>query len=373
VTAALSRRLLLRVALVAGLLCGWLIAPASSYARPPDNLSPPSVSGKAQVGQTLTAGHGSRQNIPTGYSYQWMRCSALGLSCSSIPQATGQTYVPVAADVGHRLKVAETASNFNGPGDHAESSSTSAVLPAIPELLTLPSITGMVRLGQVLTVVPGTWTSEPTSFSYQWLLCNSAGGSCAAISGATAQTYVPPVADVGRTLRVTETASNAGGSGRPAESAATAVQAVPVASTTTKGLSPSLPADLQPVLPTRLVLSPKSVTIKKHGIAPVQVRCPASASTGCKGTLTISLLEAAPEGTRVVAARCARGCRPLGGAKYEARAGQRLTLRVHIASYGHGLFEHHRALRVTLTAVTVSDGHTATAVSTISLKAPRGQ
>jgi hypothetical protein len=468
VGATFSRRLLLRVALLAGVLCAGLIAPASSYALPPFNTSPPSLSGNAQVGQTLTEGHGNWLNGTTGYSYQWMRCNILGLSCSSIPQATAQTYVPVAEDVGHRLKVAETASNFNGSGFPAESSTTSVVLPAIPELLSLPYITGTVRLGQVLTVVPGTWTSEPTSFSYQWLrcssagascapipgatgtsyktvaedvghklrvtetasnaggsagpaeaaatpaalplapentspptitglarpgqtltvghgswanvpsdysyqwlLCNSAGASCAAIAGATAQTYVPPVADVGRTLRVTETASNEGGTGGPAESAPTAVQAVPVASTTTSGLSPSLPASLQPVLPTRLVLSTKSVTIEKHGIAPVQVRCPATASTGCTGTLTIRLVEAAPKGTRVVAARCARGCRPLGGAKYEARAGQKLTVRVHIASYGHGLFKRHSALRVTLTAVTVSDGHAATAVSTISLKAPR--
>jgi hypothetical protein len=465
--AAFSHRRLLRVALVAGCLCAGLIAPASSYAFPPVNLGPPSISGTAQVGQTLTEGHGAWVGGPLSYSYQWMRCT--GLSCAAIPQATAQTYAPVAEDVGHKLKVEETANNFNGSSGPAESSSTGTVLPTVPELIVAPYITGLVRPGQTLTVVQGTWTSEPTNFSYQWLLCNSAGtsctpiagatgmtyvtlaedvghklrvtetasnaggsaspaeaaattaalplapenvtpptitglaragqtltevpgswtglpsaityqwllcdsagASCAAIPGATAQTYVPLAADAGRTLRVAETESNAGGAGAQAQSAPTAVQAVPVpvavavavTSSVTNGLS-----SLQ-VLPARLVLSVKSVTIRKNGIAPVSVRCPSSASSGCKGTLTIRLVEAPVKGTRVVAARCGRGCRPLGGAKYEARAGQRLTVRVHIASYGHGLFKKHRVLRVTLTAMTFSDGQTATSTDAISLKAP---
>jgi hypothetical protein len=376
--AAFSHRCLLRVALVAGCLSGGLLAPASSYAFPPLNLGPPTISGTAQVGQTLTENHGSWIGGPVGYSYQWMRCT--GLSCAAIPQATGRSYAPVAEDVAHKLKVAETASNFNGFSAPAESSSTSAVLPMVPELILPPHITGIVRPGQTLTVVPGAWTSEPTGFSYQWLLCNSAGTNCTPIPGATGITYVTLAEDVGHKLRVTETASNAGGSAGPAEAAATplalslppestsptVVQAVAmaVASSVTNALS-----SLQ-VLPARLVLSVKSVTIEKHGIAPVPVLCPVSASTGCRGTLTIRLVEAPPKGTRVVAARCGRGCRPLGGAKYEAHAGQRLTVRVHIASYGHGLFKKREVLRVTLTALTVAGGQTATSVDTISLKAP---
>ena len=366
--ACLSPGRLLRAALVAGCLCAGFLAPASSDALPPDNLSPPTISGTAQVGQTLIEDHGSWWGGPVGYSYQWMRCT--GVSCAAIPHATAQSYVPVAEDVGHELRVAETASNFYGPGAHAESSPTSAVVPKIPELVVAPYITGIVRPGQTLTVVPGIWTSEPTSFSYQWLLCNSVGTSCTPIAGATGLTYVTLAEDVGHKLRVTEIASNAGGSAIPAE-AATATAALPPApertsgsSNVTNGLS-----SLQ-VLPARLVLSVKSVTIRKHGIAPIPVLCPVSASAGCKGTLTIRLVEAPLKGTRVRAARCGRGCRPLGGAKYEARAGQRLTVRVHIASYGHGLFKKHSVLRVTLTAVTVAGGLTATSIDTISLKAP---
>ena len=45
--------------------------PASS--SPPVNTAAPTVSGTAQVGQTLTVTNGSWDNSPTGYTYQWQR------------------------------------------------------------------------------------------------------------------------------------------------------------------------------------------------------------------------------------------------------------------------------------------------------------
>ncbi len=58
----------------------------------------------------------------------------------------------------------------------------------------------------------GTWINSPTSYAYQWELCNATGGECKEISGATSSTYVPVEADVGLTLRVKVTAKNSGGS-----------------------------------------------------------------------------------------------------------------------------------------------------------------
>lgn len=68
----------------------------------------PTVSGTTSVGQTLTASPGTWQAVLTTFSYKWLRCDAIGSGCTPIAGATAQTYVPVAADSGHRLSVAVT-------------------------------------------------------------------------------------------------------------------------------------------------------------------------------------------------------------------------------------------------------------------------
>ena len=107
--------------------------------------------------------------------------------------------------------------------------------PAPPVNLTLPTISGTPKQGQTLTASNGTWSNSPTSYSYQWARCGSAGGNCTAISGATSKTYVLTSSDVGATLRITVAATNSGGS-TAATSAPTAVvtaTATPRPATTT--------------------------------------------------------------------------------------------------------------------------------------------
>jgi hypothetical protein len=63
-----------------------------------------------------------------------------------------------------------------------------------------------------VTTTPGTWAYAPTSFSYQWRRCSSAGTSCVAIAGATRSSYTPGNADIGHTLQCAVTARNSAGS-----------------------------------------------------------------------------------------------------------------------------------------------------------------
>jgi RHS repeat-associated protein len=92
-----------------------------------------------------------------------------------------------------------------------------------PENTSPPTISGTAEEGQTLTEEHGSWTNEPSSFSYQWEDCNGSGGECEPIEGATSQTYLLAPQDVGHTIRMQETASNEAGSGGPATSEATAV------------------------------------------------------------------------------------------------------------------------------------------------------
>ena len=55
----------------------------------------------------------------------------------------------------------------------------------------------------------GEWTgTDPITFGFAWLRCDTGGGSCAAIGGANDTTYVLKSVDLGNTMRVRVTAKN---------------------------------------------------------------------------------------------------------------------------------------------------------------------
>ena len=93
----------------------------------------------------------------------------------------------------------------------------------VPVNTSPPTITGFAGQYQVLSASTGTWTNAPSGYAYQWQRCGSGGSGCAAIAGGTTSSYQLQAADVGSTVRVSVTASNAAGSSQPAQSAATAV------------------------------------------------------------------------------------------------------------------------------------------------------
>jgi Domain of unknown function (DUF1906) len=103
----------------------------------------------------------------------------------------------------------------------AGSSSVGTTDPA-PSASTAPTVYGTPVAGQVLTDEHGSWTGSPTSYSYQWQLCNASGATCANISAATARTYTVPSKEAGDTIRVEEKAKNTAGTGTAKASAVTA-------------------------------------------------------------------------------------------------------------------------------------------------------
>jgi hypothetical protein len=88
----------------------------------------------------------------------------------------------------------------------------------VPADVSPPTISGTADAGQVLSELHGTWSNGTTSFAYQWERCNGAGGNCQVITHATSRTLSLTAVDVGSTIRVLETASNASGSGLAATS-----------------------------------------------------------------------------------------------------------------------------------------------------------
>lgn len=75
-----------------------------------------------------------------------------------------------------------------------------------------PVISGTARQDQSLSTTTGSWGGvAPISFSYRWQRCDSSGASCSPISNATSATHTLTSSDVGHTIRVSVTATNADG------------------------------------------------------------------------------------------------------------------------------------------------------------------
>jgi fibronectin type 3 domain-containing protein len=178
---------------------------------PPSNMAPPEVSGTAKDGQTLTADPGSWSGSePISYAYQWRRCDDAGTDCTDIDGATGRSYELTSADVGSTIRVQVTASNTAGSGS-ADSAATGTVAGTAPANSSPPTVSGTAQEGQTLAADPGVWSgTQPISYAYRWQRCGL--GLCNDILGATGQSYQLTAADVGFTIRVRVTASNAIGS-----------------------------------------------------------------------------------------------------------------------------------------------------------------
>ncbi len=180
----------------------------------------PELQGPAQQEQQLSANTGTWSNEPTAYAYQWLQCNPAGSACAAIGGADGSSYTPTAALVGTTIRVRVSAGNASGEGAPATSAASAPILPAAPAATANPTITGFAVEGQSLLEHAGAWTNSPTTRKLAWLRCE--GSTCTAIEGAVSQTYTPTAADLGYTIAVRETASNAGG-WSAATSGATAV------------------------------------------------------------------------------------------------------------------------------------------------------
>jgi hypothetical protein len=192
-----------------------LVACASAAAQdpsPPSNITPPQVTGNPVDGVTLTADPGQWSETPLSFAFEWMRCNADGDACEATAGATSNAHTLTPTEVGATIRVRVTASNDENEHSTAESAATAVVAAAPPVNTVLPAANGTPREGQVLSAYEGQWTgTPPVARAVGWERCDARATGCAPIAGAASAGHVLSSADVGMTLRVAVTASNAGG------------------------------------------------------------------------------------------------------------------------------------------------------------------
>jgi chitodextrinase len=146
--------------------------------------------------------------------------------------ATSFSYSGLSCSAVYTLGVDAYDKAGNRSAVRSVSGSTAACSPPVETVA--PSISGIAREAQTLTASEGSWTGKPTGYAYRWLRCDSTGAACGEIPTATEGAYVVTTGDVGETLRVRVTASNAAGS-----TSATSTQTPAVAAPTSTSAWPA--------------------------------------------------------------------------------------------------------------------------------------
>jgi uncharacterized membrane protein YgcG len=198
--------------LVAGLVTVALLASAASASAlgGPVFVLPPSISGSAVQGATVTCFPGTWEPVPTGYSYSWERNGA-----TTIGGTTNQ-YTLTPADVGQVITCTVVAQD--PLGSSAPAPSVPPIVPvalpvaAVPIETSLPVIAGSAVQGQTVACSPGAWENNPTAYAYSWQRNGTS------IAGQASGQYTLVAADVNQAITCTVIASNSAGSGPPAVS-----------------------------------------------------------------------------------------------------------------------------------------------------------
>ncbi|HEY4095450.1 MAG TPA: fibronectin type III domain-containing protein [Baekduia sp.] len=167
------------------------------FARMSGQLSPgiPAVEGTVSVGRTVTADPGTWAPSSVAFAYQWL------LAGTPIGDATSETYIITAADLGQELRVRVTGM-LEGYEPTVATSAGMVVAGGIlaPAVVT---VSGSPQVGGTVTAHANAWAGGAT-LTYQWLLNGSP------IGGATGTSYAPVASDAGHVLEVRVTGTAAG-------------------------------------------------------------------------------------------------------------------------------------------------------------------
>jgi surface antigen len=123
--------------------------------------SRPEISGRAAVGQQLVATAG-RWSVSSRHTFQWL------VDGKAIRGATSSRFTPGPGQLRGRLSVRVTASHRGYLEGAATSDQTARVERGALKSVAAPTITGTLRVGEVLSLRPGLWSPLPDSTTVRW-------------------------------------------------------------------------------------------------------------------------------------------------------------------------------------------------------------
>ena len=166
-------------------------------------LGPPTITGTAQVDETLTADTTGVEDADgltnVSYTYQWIAGD------SDIDGATGSSYELMSSEQGQTIQVWVT---FTDDRDNAETLTSAATVAVVAapnrEATGLPTISGTPRVDETLTADTSGIADEDgldnVSYSHQWI--RSDGDTDTEIAGETSSTYTVADDDAGKHVKV---------------------------------------------------------------------------------------------------------------------------------------------------------------------------
>ena len=184
----------------------------------------PVITGKAQVGQTLTADVSRiSDHADSTFYYSWIRND--GTADTDIDGATNSTYTLTANDERKTIKVRVISPDYTVDLFSRTSAATVAVAAKPNTAPTgLPTINGTPQVGEMLTAstsdIDDADGMSGAAFTYQWLSSRDTE-----IQGATDRTYTLAATDKGKTIKVMVSFTDDAKNEESLTSAATAVPA----------------------------------------------------------------------------------------------------------------------------------------------------
>jgi hypothetical protein len=185
-------------------------SPTSIISSEPRNTSLPYIFGEAVVGQKIQFDPGSWVANPAAtFTSVWQKCTSSGVtSCVNLSVQPAQPITLVDSDLNMYFRVQVTGINNFGGTIKFSSLFGPIVKPTAPTNIKAPTISGLSKEGEILTVENGTWSGFPSpTLSYTWQRC-SATNVCSTINSATTSSYRITYEDAGKSVKAIVKATN---------------------------------------------------------------------------------------------------------------------------------------------------------------------